>query len=434
MAQTQQITALLLMTILVFGCRRLSRTGDPVEIVLPATEVGTPVGDAVTKTIGPDGGSLTSSDERMTLTVPPGSVTGPVTFSIQPITNKVEGGVGVGYRIGPNGSQFAAPLQISFGYQDNELQGTGTELCQVVYQDSERSWRTLETLYIDENNKVFTASTTHFSDMSLRRADRVGLTRLGDPKFSATPKPKDMPFLNQFRVSPEKATIHAGESVTIRTIGCEKGGVLTQLRDKLLSMVKDNCYYGDGAGYVWIGYYIKPNIGHVFPNFGEQTLYTTHRNTPTPSVVQVITGGRFTPNDGSGTMYAQLGVTEITIIDRGYRATGSDGPTSYSGTICSLNKPFTIIGTNGPVRYTNTFTPSSATEGTAISEAAFGQARFTGGGPYQVEGADTDHPRIVWNVNGKLSVGGRTGGGGGPAHIELSPLDTNECGETSPGK
>src|SRR4028119_1770284 len=49
--------------------------------------VGTLLGQATTTTIGPAGGTLTSDDERLTITVPAGAVETNQAFSIQPITS-----------------------------------------------------------------------------------------------------------------------------------------------------------------------------------------------------------------------------------------------------------------------------------------------------------------------------------------------------------
>jgi len=112
----------------------------------------------------------------------------------------------------------------------------------------------------------------------------------------------------------------------------------------------------------------------------------------------------------------------------GYRATGQDGPTSYSGVICSLDKPFTVVGHNGPLTYTNTFTPvGDGRTGTATLVAGYGGVSWKGGGSYKVEGFDGDKPRILFEVSTTASAPGAGSSGSGTAHIDLVPLDTDEC-------
>lgn len=110
---------------------------------------------------------------------------------------------------------------------------------------------------------------------------------------------------------------------------------------------------------------------------------------------------------------------------KGYSASGSDGPTSYSGTICSLDKEFTVVGHNGPLELTFKFTPSGdGRTGTGTLGGAYSVANWTGGGPYTIEGFGSDKPKIVWvtqqTVSGKIS-------GSGTFHIDLVPAGPGEC-------
>jgi hypothetical protein len=52
---------------------------------------------------------------------------------------------------------------------------------------------------------------------------------------------------------------------------------------------------------------------------------------------------------------------------------------------------------------------------------------MAGSGTYTVEGADTDKPRILAQTKSTLTGMGHSSSGGGPAHIDLTPLDTDEC-------
>jgi hypothetical protein len=115
---------------------------------------------------------------------------------------------------------------------------------------------------------------------------------------------------------------------------------------------------------------------------------------------------------------------------QGYRAAGHDGPTSYSGVICSLEKPFDITATNSFLLYPLKFVPASATAGTLSYNTTYKVLTMTGSGTYTIEGAGTDRPRIRAQTESTLSGMGRRSSGGGPAHIDLVPLDTDECNGT----
>ena len=112
----------------------------------------------------------------------------------------------------------------------------------------------------------------------------------------------------------------------------------------------------------------------------------------------------------------------------GYRASGKIGDLVFSGTICDLEKPFTVNGSI--IGYKFNFTPSSTYSGTFKVTAAGMSVTVAGGGTYTIEGLDSDKPRIatMGSAEGHSPVGSREGGG--KAYIDLTPLgDSNECGQ-----
>ncbi|MFO1464299.1 MAG: hypothetical protein U1F66_11030 [bacterium] len=112
---------------------------------------------------------------------------------------------------------------------------------------------------------------------------------------------------------------------------------------------------------------------------------------------------------------------------KSYRASGQVGDMTLSGVICDLEKPFTVNGSI--INYKFLFTPSSPTAGTFKVSAAGLSVRVAGGGSYQIEGADTEKPRILTSGSavGHSPVGSREGGG--KFYIDLEPLETSECGQ-----
>jgi hypothetical protein len=116
----------------------------------------------------------------------------------------------------------------------------------------------------------------------------------------------------------------------------------------------------------------------------------------------------------------------------GYRATGQDGPVVYSGVICSLAEPFTVTGTHPMFTFPFKFVPSSPTAGMMTYGTSGSGIAAAGGGPYVIEGADTDTPRIVVNTRSTASSAAATTSGGGTATIKLVPL--NNSGECPPNQ
>lgn len=372
---------ILILIVAAFGCKRKSGAKDA-EVVYAATEIGTPVGDKITKQIGAAGGTLSSRDGRLTLTVPPNAVSEATAFAIQPITNKMENGLGSGYRFEPDGRVFANALQLTFHYADQDLEGTVPEALSIAYQDNKGSWHAPSAKKLDESAKTLTISTTHFTDFA--------------PIVEA-------------RIVPTKAQVYVGKSIDIGVFTC-KGGcnyVRTQTGKWKVR--------GEGT--------IKqsPTI--------EGVAYTAPMRKPSPNVAWVMVDFEtedWNEHTGEITRTVKTLAAKITILDMGYRATGQTADLKYSGVICSFDKPFTVDGSI--YNYKFDFTPSSGTTGTWSLSMAGHMVHGEGEGTYAIEGLDGDNPRIAMGgtATGHSPVGSLTRSG--QTYIDLIPLATNECG------
>lgn len=112
-----------------------------------------------------------------------------------------------------------------------------------------------------------------------------------------------------------------------------------------------------------------------------------------------------------------------------YRATGQGGDWVYSGVICSLEKPFTVTtSAAGFLSFPTEFIPRFETGGTWSFSWAKNVMLVEGGGFYTVEEADADNLRIAMTGSAVGRIPGvYTGTAGGDGHIDLVPLDTDEC-------
>lgn len=135
------------------------------EIAL--TPVGTATGDAVQAMVPATGGTLVSADGRLTLEVPAGALPTSQLLTIQPITNQAPGGVGVAYRLGPEGTAFSAPVKLTFKYGDADTAGSEALALKVAYQNADGSWAALRNVTRDDAAKAIGVETSHFSDWSL---------------------------------------------------------------------------------------------------------------------------------------------------------------------------------------------------------------------------------------------------------------------------
>lgn len=388
------------------------RSASDTETAFAATEAGVPVGESVTKDIGPAGGTLVSPDSRLTLTVPPDALVETIRFSIQPVTNKFAGGLGLSYKLEPEGKTFETPLDVSFRYDDKDLEGTFPEALSIAYQDGAGIWHVQKEIDLDTDKKTITFAAAHFSVIDL-----VFRTRL----------------------LPPKATVKVGESVKLLPTDCNPVS-------RIFAFISVKCFEGWGTDDRWklAG---EGKITGAYPHM----IYTAPAKKPSPNVSTVIlykddflvTVETPCPPDkprhinlNTGKEYPQGKCFKqvpgpksvesvITIIDKGYRAAGKTADLTYSGMVCDLEKPFTVKGSI--IGYKFDFTPTSATAGTVTISAAGMMVTSEGGGSYTIEGADTDTPRIAVSATavGHSPVGSRTGSG--MLYIDLLPLESEGC-------
>jgi len=118
------------------------------------------------------------------------------------------------------------------------------------------------------------------------------------------------------------------------------------------------------------------------------------------------------------------------ILQEDYRATGSGGGLTFSGTVCDLEKPFIING-QSQLTFIFKFTPSSLTTGAvSVGGGGGGVTLHSVSGTYTVTGLDTDKPTIALSMESfKGSYPGvGTAQGSGTRNIDLVPLEGNEYG------
>jgi hypothetical protein len=170
----KRLTLSLFALLLLFGmysCQKEDKVSTP-DNPNPAGEVtqvgtapnGTPMAH---KTIGPAGGTLSSVDGRMKLTVPAGAFTENQEVMIQAISNFNPLAINEAYRITPHNVEFAKPVIIEFSYTEEEIVNTIPEALGIAYQDSRGIWMAQGGTELDKTNKKIRVTTNHFSDWSL---------------------------------------------------------------------------------------------------------------------------------------------------------------------------------------------------------------------------------------------------------------------------
>ncbi|WP_341837521.1 hypothetical protein WJU16_06520 [Chitinophaga pollutisoli] len=127
-----------------------------------ARPIGTSLGTAVTKDIGPQGGNIASADGKLRITVPAGAVAANTTFSVEPVTNTLPGSPGIAYRLKPEG-KFPKPLTLQFTYNTTDLDSTDAEALFLAFQPADGIWRMVTRTQLDKQNRTLTVETDHFS-------------------------------------------------------------------------------------------------------------------------------------------------------------------------------------------------------------------------------------------------------------------------------
>jgi hypothetical protein len=157
--------------VLLYGCNKTDSA--PPVVTLPnlppaITLVGTALGNPVTKTIGPGGGTLMSADGRVELSFPANALLANTDISIQPVTNTAPGGAGVSYHLMPDGATFSVPVSLTFHYSAADENGTFPLLFYIAFQDSTGVWQAdFKNRTVDTVAKTASLSISHFSFWSL---------------------------------------------------------------------------------------------------------------------------------------------------------------------------------------------------------------------------------------------------------------------------
>jgi hypothetical protein len=133
------------------------------------TAVGVPSMPPSSAVIGPAGGTVTSADQYLQITIPAGALCADTTIGITNITNMAPGGLGSAYRLTPDGQMFAVPVTLRFRPGDELL----TDPLEVTLAFQRVGvWQVQPQTYVsdpndpmyDPNVVTYRATTTHFAD------------------------------------------------------------------------------------------------------------------------------------------------------------------------------------------------------------------------------------------------------------------------------
>ena len=122
---------------------------------------GAVIGAPVSKIIGPEGGTIQSTDGTIDVTIPAGAVAGETEFKIQRIENTLQEGQGPAFRLLPEGVHFAKPVTIRFSYASMNVPA---KLLALAYQDANGYYHLMNKTERNTTAKTLSVQSTHFSD------------------------------------------------------------------------------------------------------------------------------------------------------------------------------------------------------------------------------------------------------------------------------
>ncbi len=136
---------------------------EPVgELPAEITEKGKPIGTPVSKSIGPEGGELTSPDGSLQLLFPAGALSAPTTLRLQMVENKAAGGIGPAFEVEPKETKLNKPVSFVWKFGKEGLNGTAANVVGLARQREDGTWLGKSNLQAETATQTLTATSPTF--------------------------------------------------------------------------------------------------------------------------------------------------------------------------------------------------------------------------------------------------------------------------------
>ncbi|HYW74426.1 MAG TPA: hypothetical protein VE961_25610 [Pyrinomonadaceae bacterium] len=112
---------------------------------------------------------------------------------------------------------------------------------------------------------------------------------------------------------------------------------------------------------------------------------------------------------------------------RSYRVSGTSNNVSFTGEICSLDRPFSIDGTFPGGSAKTSFVPGYATSGETIVTGGGGGCNHTGGGNYTVSANEDGSATLKWTTNDTIACPGFSNSRTASFTLQLQPAPELSC-------
>nr|WP_121273590.1 hypothetical protein [Pedobacter schmidteae] len=131
-------------------------------------------GAVVSRSIGPAGGVLASSECGLSIHIPAGALKTETIIGIEPITRTNIAGAGKSFRLTPHDVQFEKPVSLTYAFSMEADSVAMMETYGFSYQMANGVWKFVGASSYDVQGGTVTFKTTHFSDWSMM--NRVSLS------------------------------------------------------------------------------------------------------------------------------------------------------------------------------------------------------------------------------------------------------------------
>ena len=123
-----------------------------------------PGAPTISNVIGVEGGDLATTDQTLQVHIPAGAVEQNTTFTLQEVTNTLDGSNARSFRLLPSAVTFKKPVTISYSYAGMDVTGTTVDLLRLAYQDEAGFFYTPKTTVNQTADKKLTVQTIRFGD------------------------------------------------------------------------------------------------------------------------------------------------------------------------------------------------------------------------------------------------------------------------------
>lgn len=149
---------------------RSQRLLVPVLLLLTSPWTGCgespPPSDESSQVIGPEGGTISSSDGRLQIEIPEGALAAPTELTVKVRTNEATRGLGQGYRVTPE-TALLKKARVMFLFDTTLLSGASPPGLGIAFRQGSGAWMAITATTLDASAGRISVETDHFSDWAL---------------------------------------------------------------------------------------------------------------------------------------------------------------------------------------------------------------------------------------------------------------------------